>query len=82
MQEMNIETVEKMIFEIRGQRVILDSDQAELYGVETKILNKQVNRNLERFPDDFMFQLTAEEYESLRFQIGTSKVGRGGRRAE
>ena len=60
---------------------MLDSDLAELYGVETKNLNKAVKRNLDRFPADFMFQLTAEEAEDLRFQIGTSKpAGRGGRR--
>lgn len=59
---------------------MLDSDPAELYGVLTKNLNKAVHRNLERLPRDFMFQLTLEEAESLRFQIGTSKKGRGGRR--
>lgn len=58
----------------------LDSDLAKLYGVTTFNLNKAVKRNLERFPDDFMFQITAEEYESLKFQIGISKKGRGGRR--
>lgn len=72
--------VEKMIYEIRGSRVMLDSDLAELYGVETKILNKQVKRNLERFPEDFMFQLTIQELEILRFQIGTSSDTHGGRR--
>lgn len=59
---------------------MLDSDLATLYGVETKNVNKAVNRNLSRFPGDFMFQLTAEEAGSLRFQIGTSKTGQGGRR--
>lgn len=59
---------------------MLDSDLAELYGVETKNLNKAVKRNLRRFPKDFMFQLTDKEHESLRFQIGTAKQGRGGRR--
>jgi hypothetical protein len=59
---------------------MLDSDLAELYQVETKNLNKAVKRNLERFPEDFMLQLTDEEADSLRFQIGTSKVARGGRR--
>ncbi len=59
---------------------MLDSDLAELYGVETKQLKRQVNRNLERFPDDFMFELTEKEFESLRCQIGTSKIGRGGTR--
>jgi hypothetical protein len=65
---------------IRGQKVMVDSDLAQLYGVLTKNLNKAVGRNKDRFPGDFMFQLTEEEAESLRFQIGTSKVGRGGRR--
>lgn len=73
-----VDQIQNMIYEIRGQRVMLDNDLATLYGVETKYLNKQVKRNMERFPDDFMFQLTAEEYESLRFQFGTSKEGRGG----
>ena len=65
---------------IRKQRVILDSDLAALYEVSTGNLNKAVRRNLDRFPDDFMFQLTSEEVESLRFQSGTSNEGRGGRR--
>lgn len=72
--------VEQRIYTVRGQNVMLDSDLAELYGVETKNLNKAVQRNLSRFPEDFMFQLTLEEAASLRFQIGTSKQGRGGRR--
>lgn len=72
--------IENMIYVIRGQKVMLDSDLAELYGVLTKNLNKAVQRNIERFPRDFMFQLTSEEADSLRFQIGTSKMGRGGRR--
>ena len=75
-----IERIEQAIFLIRGQKVLLDADLAQLYGVETKILNKAVKRNLDRFPEDFMFQLTAEEAENLRFQIGTSKKQRGGRR--
>jgi hypothetical protein len=80
MSEINLTTIEKMIHLIRGQKVMLDSDLAELYGVETKALNRQVIRNQIRFPEDFMFRLTIEEYESLRCQIGTSKLGRGGRR--
>jgi hypothetical protein len=72
-----IELVERKIYLIRGQKVMLDADLAELYGVETKILNKAVSRNADRFPDDFMFSLNAEEYDSLRFQIGTLKTGRG-----
>src|SRR5215831_2049774 len=59
---------------------MLDSDLAHLYGVEASNLNKAVTRNIDRFPNDFMFQLTKQEFESLRFQIGISKKGRGGRR--
>lgn len=80
MSDLQLSQIENMIYVIRGQRVMLDSDLAKLYGVQTKILNKAVKRNLERFPTDFMFQLTQEENESLRFQNGTSKNGRGGRR--
>ena len=69
------EHVEQVILLIRGQRVILDRDLAALYGVETKNLNKAVRRNLDRFPADFMFPLTLEEAEALRFQIGTLKRG-------
>jgi hypothetical protein len=68
----------QLIYEIRGQRVMLDSDLAKIYGVPTKSLNLAVKRNSERFPKDFMFQLTKEEAGSLRFQIETSKRGRGG----
>jgi phage regulator Rha-like protein len=88
-----IERIERMIIFIRGQKVMLDSDLAELYGVETKVLNQAVKRNIERFPEDFMFQLTGEEWEVLRCHFGTSnkpadlrsqnvtsKDGRGGRR--
>ena len=76
-----VETVKGKIYLIRGQKVLLDSDLAELYGVETSNLNKAVKRNIDRFPEDFMFQLRAEEAEALRFQIGMSKAaGRGGRR--
>lgn len=72
--------VESRILIQRHQRVILDSDLAELYGVSAKQLNQQIKRNRERFPSDFMFQLSAKEHESLRSQIVTSKKGRGGRR--
>lgn len=65
------------IYFIREHRVMLDNDLAELYQVETFNLNKAVRRNINRFPADFMFQLTAEESESLRFQIGILKTGRG-----
>ena len=74
------EVIEKKIHLIRGHKVILDSDLAELYGVETKLLNKAVSRNRGRFPSDFAFRLTKQEFADLRFQIGTSNIGRGGRR--
>jgi hypothetical protein len=75
------ELIERRIYLIRGQKVMLDSDLAELYQVQTKNLNKAVSRNLNRFPGDFMFQLTETEAKSLRFQFGTSNTeGRGGRR--
>jgi hypothetical protein len=73
-------TIESKIYSFRGQRVMLDSDLAELYGVNTKRLNEQVKRNPGRFPSDFMFRLTSEEMEILRSQIATSKKSRGGRR--
>jgi metal-dependent HD superfamily phosphatase/phosphodiesterase len=66
--------VNKKIFFIRNCRVMLDSDLAHLYQVETKNLNKAVKRNMNRFPEDFMFQITAEELAILRFQAGTPKV--------
>jgi len=67
--------IERAILLLRGRKVLLDRDLAALYGVETKNLNKAVRRNLDRFPEDFMFQLTAEEADSLRFQFGTLKRG-------
>ena len=91
----SVEQIESQIFLIRGQKVMLDADLAELYGVETGALNRAVKRNSERFPEDFMFQLTAEEFADLRCQIGISSLrsqiatsnnsigntaGRGGRR--
>lgn len=88
-----VDALSDRIHLVRGQRVILDSDLADLYGVATKRFNEQVKRNIDRFPTDFMFQLTEEEGESLRSQIvtlnvdnslrsqnATSKTGRGGRR--
>jgi hypothetical protein len=72
--------VEGRILFIRGHKVLLDSDLAELYGVSVKRLNEQVKRNAERFPEDFMFRLTADEFKALRSQIATSKIARGGRR--
>lgn len=67
-----LERIDHSILAIRGHKVILDSDLAALYGVETKALNRAVKRNIERFPDDFMFQLSEAEYESLRCHFGTS----------
>jgi phage regulator Rha-like protein len=72
--------VESRIVLLRHQRVILDTDIAELYGVPVKVLNQQVKRNRERFPADFVFRLTSKEDEVLRSQFVTSKQGRGGRR--
>ena len=74
------ESIEGSILLIRGHRVLIDVHLAALYGVTTKRLNEQVRRNRARFPEDFMFQLTAEEVASLRSQIATSNKGRGGRR--
>jgi hypothetical protein len=74
------EIIEQRIYLIRGQKVMLDSDLARLYQVTTFNLNKAVKRNLDRFPEDFMFQLSASEFDSLRFHFGISKIGRGGRR--
>jgi ORF6N domain len=73
------ERIERSILAIRGQRVILDADLAALYGVATKTLNRAVQRNRDRFPNDFMFQLTGEEFANLRFHFGTSSSW-GGRR--
>ena len=72
---LRLDQIEQVILLIRGHRVMLDRDLAALYGVETKNLNKAVQRNLDRFPSDFMFQLTADEAECLRFQFGTLKRG-------
>lgn len=72
--------IEKRIYICRERQVMLDEDLADLYGVETKRLIEQVKRNLERFPDDFMFQLRKDEAAALRSQIATSNTGRGGRR--
>ena len=72
--------IQDHIYTIRNQQVMMDTDLAELYGVETKQLNKAVSRNLERFPERFRFQLTQKEYTNLRFQNGTSSSEHGGRR--
>jgi len=74
------EMIERKIYLIRGHKVMIDSDLAELYGVKTKVLIQGVKRNAQRFPQDFMFQLNNQEVISLRSQIVTSKSGRGGRR--
>ena len=72
--------IEKAIHVIRGQRVMLDSDLAKLYGVTTGRLNEQLSRNKDRFPEDFAFQLTQQEFTALISQIAISKTGPGGRR--
>jgi len=72
--------VEDLIHTLRGQRIILDSDLAKVYGVTTTRLNQQVRRNTDRFPADFAFQVTADEFAGLMLQIATSKKRRGGRR--
>jgi phage regulator Rha-like protein len=75
-----IELIENKIYIIRGHKVMIDSDLANLYNVETRILNRDVKRNIERFPEDFMFQLTDNEWEILISQIGISMESKGGRR--
>jgi len=72
-----IEVIQQKIFLIRGHRVMLDTDLADLYGVNVKRLNEQVKRNLKRFPPDFMFELNQEEHQSLRSHFATLKKGRG-----
>ena len=69
--------IEKMILIVRGKKVMIDSDLASLYEVETKALNRAVRRNTDRFPEDFMFQLTEEEFEILRYQSGTLRIEHG-----
>ena len=73
----SLEPIKRKIYEIRGRRVMLDSDLAEMYKVETKNLKRAVRANIERFPDDFMFELTKDEYDSLRCKNFTLKSGRG-----
>jgi hypothetical protein len=75
-----IEGITRSILVLRGQRIILDSDLAAIYGVSTGRFNEAVKRNIERFPEDFMLRLSAAEYAALISQIATSKPGRGGRR--
>ena len=79
-RSVSVQVIERRIYLIRGQKVMLDFDLAELYGESTKRLNQQVTRNRKRFPEDFMFRLNKEEAESLRLQFATSNMGRGGRR--
>ena len=74
------EIIENKIYLFREQRVMIDRDLAEMYGVTTKVLNQAVSRNMERFPNDFMFKLSLYEAKRLRSQIVTSNVGRGGLR--
>jgi len=77
--EFELVAIKEMIYLIRGHKVMMDSDLAKLYGIETKVLNQTVKRNINRFPEDFMFQLIQTEYEVLKSQIVTSKQGRGGK---
>ncbi len=70
-----LERIYKSILLVRGRKVMLDKDLAVLYGVETRDLNKAVTRNLDRFPEDFMFQLNKDEFENLKFHFGTSSWG-------
>lgn len=79
MQNPRIAGVESKIYLIRDHKVLLDSDLAFLYGVETKVLNQAVRRNIERFPKDFMFQLIETEWECLKSQFVTSNISRGGK---
>lgn len=86
-KDTELQHIENLVYVIRNKQVMVDSDLALLYQVETKSLNRAVKRNIKRFPEDFCFQLTVEEYENLKCQIGTSKMmdqeksdGRGGRR--
>src|SRR5437660_3651608 len=75
-----VERIASRIYLIRSEKVMLDSDLADLYGVPTSRLNEQLKRNRDRFPKDFAFQLAQEEFEALMSQIAISNVGRGGRR--
>jgi hypothetical protein len=76
----SIQLIERRIYLIRGHKVMIDFDLADLYGVSTKQLNQQVSRNKKRFPEDFKFRLTKEEADALRSHFVTSNTGRGGRR--
>jgi ORF6N domain len=76
----NEEIIASHIYTIRNQKVMSDFDLAEMYGVETRVLKQAVRRNIERFPEDFMFELSSEEFQRLRSQFVISNVGRGGSR--
>lgn len=82
MNDLTAKYLSERIYIIRGRRVMLDSDLAELYGVETGALNRAVRRNQDRFPDDFMFRLDAREMENLICQFGISSLSYGGRRTQ
>lgn len=82
MREKDIIKIEAMIYTIRGKRVMMDSDLSELYGVETKALKRAVRRNLNRFPEDFMFEMSKEELENWRYQFGTSNFVKMGLRIQ
>jgi hypothetical protein len=80
MVKVSIQVISQKIYLIRSQQVMLDSDLAQLYETETGTLNRAVRRNIDRFPEDFMFQLTSKEFDFLRCQIGISEDAKGGRR--
>jgi len=80
MPRIRAENISQRILTVRGHRVMLDADLAVLYDVPTKAFNQAIQRNMDRFPEDFMFQLTEAEFAGLRSQFVTSKNGRGGRR--
>ena len=82
MNEVRLSKIEDMIYIVRGQKVMMDFDLAELYGVETKNLKKAVRRNMSRFPDDFMFEMSKEELENWRCQFGTSNRVKMGLRVQ
>ena len=75
-----VERIERVILVLRGHKVLLDADLAALYGIKTRRLNEQVRRNIDRFPADFMFQLTPQEFVNLKSQFATSNSGWGGKR--
>ena len=76
------ENLAKLVHSVRGEKVLLDSDLADLYGVEARVLNQSVARNRTRFPDDFMFQLTAEEWTAMRSQVVTASSAKGGKSSQ